>query len=77
MTTRLYLLDEGDMFIGTIAQFKDCFFSNATESLIADFAAENEYELRIVDVENVAEWVSAHCDAHITIGHHSPPAMLM
>jgi hypothetical protein len=36
------------MFEGTLDQFKDCFFSNATEELIQEFAKEWKCEYRKV-----------------------------
>ena len=37
----LWIIVDG-MFEGTIYQFRDCFFSNATPDLIFDWAREND-----------------------------------
>lgn len=37
------LIDDGSMFDGSLGQFRDCFFSNATPTLIFDWARDNGY----------------------------------
>ena len=41
------VIDDGDMFYGTVDQFKDCFFSNADEETIRDWANVNGYNIEV------------------------------
>ena len=43
----LWIIIDNDMFEGTIYQFRDCFFSNATPDLIFDWVRENGYKCQI------------------------------
>lgn len=43
----IYVIDGGDMFEGTLDQFKDCFFPNATDRLIRSWCREQEYILEV------------------------------
>lgn len=43
----IYVIDDGDTFEGDISQFRDCFFSNATEPLIKDWCREQNCKLEI------------------------------
>lgn len=36
----IFMLDKGSLFYGTIDEFKNCFFDNATYDNICDFADE-------------------------------------
>lgn len=42
----IYLVEDGEMFHGTLAQFKDCFFSNATELSMTEWARDNNFKLQ-------------------------------
>lgn len=44
-------IEDGDVFLGTLEQFKDCFFSNADEASIRDWCFENHYNLSMTRVE--------------------------
>jgi len=43
----LTVKDEGDMFDGDLADFKDCFFSNADEDQIRQFAEAEKVDVKI------------------------------
>lgn len=48
MLDKRYIINGGDIFEGTIEQFQDCFFSNATEETIKQWCKDNNYVLNIV-----------------------------
>ena len=43
----IFIIDNGDVFYGTLEQFQDCFFSNATPELIQDWCRENGYSYEV------------------------------
>lgn len=55
--TRLYVIGGGGLFVGTLEQAQDCFFSNATPDLLAMWAADQGHSFEVVDVEDVAAYV--------------------
>lgn len=46
---RMYRIDEGYVFEGTLEQFQDCFFSNATEELIEQWCADQGMKFQAYD----------------------------
>ncbi len=44
----LIIIDSGEMFEGTVDQFKDCFFSNASERVIKEWYEDNGYKFEII-----------------------------
>ncbi len=42
------LVDDGEMFEGSLEQFQDCFFSNADEETIKVWAKDNNYKVEFV-----------------------------
>ena len=46
--TTIIKVDDGGMFEGSIEQFANCFFSNATLSTIQDWCAKSGYKLEIL-----------------------------
>lgn len=48
---KIYLIEDGALFQGTLAQFKECFFTNANDETIADWCKENGWTLRIIEDE--------------------------
>jgi len=44
---RKYIINDGKVFDGTMKQFKDCFFDNATEESIKHWCKEQDFTLRI------------------------------
>jgi hypothetical protein len=40
-------VNDGDVFEGTLDQFKDCFFSNATLELVTNWCEEQGYKLSV------------------------------
>lgn len=63
--SKLYLLDAGGVFIGTLEQFRDCFFSNATDELIANFASSQGYTLEVVNTENPDKWIDNYFSSYV------------
>jgi hypothetical protein len=49
MDGRLYIIDGGEVFFGTVEQFQDCFFSNANHELIVEWAEEIGATIKWVD----------------------------
>ena len=41
------IIEGGSIFEGTLNQFKDCFFSNATIKSICDWCVDSDYSLEI------------------------------
>lgn len=58
-TVRWVKIDDGEVFEGTIAMFRDCFFDNASEETIADWCFDREFKLEIIDrpVDEVKQWM--------------------
>lgn len=44
---QVFMIEGGDVFCGTLDQFKDCFFDNATVETISDWCAAHGYSLEI------------------------------
>ncbi len=42
------ILDGGETFEGTVDQFRDCFFDNAEEEVIRDWAEKENMKLEII-----------------------------
>lgn len=47
LQTDIIIVDNGDMFEGTRAQFRDCFFDNASNEEIIDWCNQNKWSLTI------------------------------
>jgi len=43
-----YIIDNGEMFDGTVEQFQDCFFSNADEDTVRDWCNNMDYNLEVI-----------------------------
>ena len=43
------IINNGDMFEGTLEQFEDCFFPNANLESIRIWCEDNKFELEIVE----------------------------
>jgi len=43
-----YIIDNGDLFDGTVEQFQDCFFSNADEYTVRDWCESEGYILEVI-----------------------------
>jgi len=43
----IILIDDGDVFHGTCNQFRDCFFSNASDLNIIEWCEQNNLSLKI------------------------------
>ncbi len=41
------LIEGGAIFCGSVEQFRDCFFDNATKESITSWCTDNDYELSI------------------------------
>lgn len=48
---RIYKIDDGNVFEGTVDQFRDCFFDNASHENIVAFANENNVKIEWTDLE--------------------------
>jgi len=48
MNKTYYVIDDGDIFDGTIEQFKDCFFSNADEETVSNWCKQEGFTLEVV-----------------------------
>ena len=48
---KVYVIEGGEVFEGTVAQFEDCFFSlhgwESADDQIKDFCEENDWKLEI------------------------------
>lgn len=51
MMEKIYLIDDGNLFQGTLDQFRACFFSNADEEMIRNWCNEQGFTLRVIDNE--------------------------
>lgn len=51
---RMYKIDNGDTFEGTLDQFCDCFFSNADEETISAWCADNGFNFEAYDTVDPA-----------------------
>lgn len=47
------IVDGGDMFEGTRLQFRDCFFDNACDEVIYDWADSGGFKVVIIPEENL------------------------
>lgn len=47
---KIYVIDDGVMFEGTIDQFRDCFFSNASERNVRKWCKKHKYKFEIKHV---------------------------
>lgn len=50
---RRYIIDDGEIFDGTLEQFKDCFFDNADDASIENWCDEQGYKLEIEDPNTI------------------------
>lgn len=44
---KMYIINDGNMFYGTVDDFKDCFFDNANDETISDWCEEMGFTLEI------------------------------
>lgn len=52
MTDRIIIVEEGDVFYGTLEQFEDCFGSfDGNEQLMKDWADKDGYSFYVLDGE--------------------------
>ena len=50
MYMKWIIVQNGDVFEGTLEQFQDCFFSNADEDVVFDWAEKMDYNCTVIDV---------------------------
>ena len=46
----MYKIDNGEIFEGTVDQFKDCFFSNSSEKNVRTWCEQQGYKFEIYDL---------------------------
>lgn len=48
-----YVIDGGNLFEGSVDHFRDCFFDNANEELIADWCRDEGVTLQVIRPEGI------------------------
>lgn len=46
MKKLIYIINDGDIFEGTVDQFRDCFFDNADIDTVIGWCAEQDYDFQ-------------------------------